>query len=219
MKIQNTSDYPTPMLRKMIAWICKQHGMPAKWLKNVKATKTNWWYRGRAWHSRILIRINKKQAGYPKEHTYGGRSAENGWPVIQMNDAIDALVMIAAHEIFHVMENHTGKFKYSGSDRTKTEKRTEWETKRVLKIFQDNREQLLAEWMPAKTPVPVTVVYPVPAAAADFAPPTNAVVIKLRDKAKAMLEKWMRKMRMAKTKVAKYQRQVLYYEKKLGAPS
>lgn len=76
----------------------------------------------------------------------------------------------------------------------------------VLANFREKRESLMAEWSAEPTYV-----------AADR-PPKPSVVERRRAKAVADLSRWMRKLKLAQTKVKKLRQRVAYYERKVSQP-
>lgn len=187
MKLINSSAVPSHFLRRMVSWITKQYGMKLKTIRQARFTKTQRAWRGRAWSDRtFLVRINTEYSRYP----VSGRYKKTG-PPYTFADYIEALVHLSAHEICHVDEF---------SQRAKIrEAQTEAQALKVLNKFREQREELLASWG-HQVAKPITA--------------TVSIVDKREAKASVDLERWQRKLKLAKSKVAKYQQRVRYYDRK-----
>ena len=60
MKFKNTTDFDDHFLRRMVSWIVKQHGLPAKRIRRVEFLNTRHAFRGTAYRSgRMIVRIGK----------------------------------------------------------------------------------------------------------------------------------------------------------------
>src|ERR1039457_6442142 len=58
VKVQNSTDCNDTFLRRMVAWCCREIGLPVRWVRQARFTNYSHTYRGRAWRSgRILVRI------------------------------------------------------------------------------------------------------------------------------------------------------------------
>lgn len=109
----------------------------------------------------------------------------------RLYDPLLCLVRVTAHEVAHVH--------LYVSRSTNNERSAEWFSWQVAVAFQADREQLTAEWF---IPVRERAKQPI-----------VSMVQKRADKATAMLAKWERKAKLAKTKVQQYRRKVNYYAK------
>ncbi len=119
-----------------------------------------------------------------------------------MFDRLEALVAVAAHEIYHLaahfVEEHRQRTRGSGRHFASSERHTRVEEVRVLRLFRANREALVAEWNTAPA-----------------SPAKPAVPVQERRAAKAAndLARWQRKFKLAQTKIRKLKVRVRYYER------
>lgn len=127
-------------------------------------------------------------------------SVSKGYP-------ISSLVDLVAHELAHRLlylhrirtrvSRRWGTVSGGGSER-----QTQWHANMVLEAFRISQDALVAEWMAEPTKVA-----------------KNVLSVQER-RQQAVLEKlsaWQRKLKTARTKVAKYQKQARYYEKVIAA--
>lgn len=189
MQFKNTTPLSDRFFRRMLSWIATLYCYPIRELKSANFGKcnTNIWSHARGGRFGLQWKINFDYNSFPSTHTYAGRKAELGWPVITCNDIDEIIVMLTAHELHHVVQMH--------ERRGINEKETERETKWVLEEFKKCKEELLAHW---KEPVKEKIV---------------DIKTVRANKANADLKKWQRKLKLAKTKVALYQKKVNYYDK------
>ena len=200
MKLKNTTTLSDSFLRRMTGWVRAEVGLPAAKLRQANFTKTLRYFRGRAWSSgRILVRIKVDQiGGYPVNWTHRG---------VELNipDAVASLVYVTAHEVCHLLNWHV-----PGQDRELREHR-DLEPhcvrigKSVMTKFLTDREALLATWNePGKEREGKSTV---------------SVSEKRAAKVQADLDRWLRKLKLAQTKVKKLKLKVGYYERKQAAES
>lgn len=226
MKLENKTDLPDRIVRRVVSWVCGELEVPVKKIRRAKFLKMNaTGGLGRAWCRswRILVRIGPPSAYPIPSYVYPGRKSES-FRMPQINDQIEAAVAITAHEITHLREYAKG----NGCG----ERQTTYEERRVLLIFQQRRAELLARWgyvppaaemaraiqtLPATAPI----VEPLPAPAEPTPKPvkkSNDALIDARaNAAAAALKRWERKLKLARTKVRKARARVRYYERRQAA--
>ncbi len=192
MDIKNSTDWPNFFLRRLVSWCCKQSGLPVSKMQLANFRKRNEGYSGHAWSSmRIVCSVGYR--GFPTE--------PDNRPGLQgeiFHDRIEALVAVTAHEIEHCCQYHEGrshKLKQSGS----TETATRVHEVRCLRLFRENRKELLAEWSEPPKHKPKR-------------PATSRQVLN-EQRARALLKIWMTKKKLADTKVNNYRTRVRYYER------
>lgn len=104
-----------------------------------------------------------------------------------MEDRLAALVAVTAHELSHLLPG-------VGSG----ERRTRHEERKAVEAFEAERESLLEEWSK-------------PTARVEKPKKSRQEVN--ADRNAKLLAQWERKLKIAKTKVAKYRRKRRYYER------
>lgn len=109
MKITNTSQYPDKEVKQLIGFSVKRLRkiLPKHQYQNlnIRVTNTKRAYSGRAWssyHYRILIRLGNE---YPVEHAGYGWKYKTA-PEYSLATWQEALVAIAAHESYHIIQFH-----------------------------------------------------------------------------------------------------------------
>lgn len=200
MKLKNSTDFSDRWLRRMVAWCCREIGLPVRQLRRAQFTNTKVAYRGRAWgySRRILVRIGPAEKFPSPSWKYGGAMVD------ACNDRVEGLVSITAHELFHILQS------VERLRRTRKERSCVRAENLVRRKFSENREALLAIWGPMHEPP--EVVPP-----SDPQPKSRPDLIAKRSaKASKMLSAWERRLKMAKRKVAEYRRRARYYERKLN---
>jgi len=203
MKWRNTSPWPKWFLRRMLAWIMREMEVPKTALRGVYFRKrTADYWSGRAFGSARRIVVSIGNGGYPARWSGYARACrpQDGSDYLTINDSTEALVITTAHELGHIRHfaaGHYGK----GS-----EELADPPARMILRKFREQRAELVAAWsaIPQKT-------------AERLARGKPSVVDKRAEKAAAMLARWERKMKLAKTKVSAWRRKVAYYEKKAAA--
>lgn len=190
MRIQNTTDYADSFLRRMASWICKEIELPVRQVKVVQVSRYSKGRRGTAypWRGKVRLMIGDASK-FPKPgFNYRGAMTPD------LADRMEGLVEIAAHELLHLLIYHDSGRRRSG--------REAWivvQSCRVLDLFRANREALLAEWSVAPVKELITIL---------------SVAEKREAKVLSDLERWTRKLKLAKTKVSKLTAKVRYYERK-----
>lgn len=200
MKLKNSTTLSDRFLRRMTGWVRAEVGLPAAKLRQANFTKTRRYCRGRAWSSgRILVRVNvNRTEGYPLNWHHRGVE-------LNLPDALASLVYVTAHEVCHLLNWHV-----PGRDRELRQHR-DLEPhcvrvgKRIMEMFLANREALLAKWNEPGKERQIK--------------PTVSVSEKRTAKAQADLDRWLRKLKLAQTKVKKLKVKVAYYERKQAAES
>ena len=195
MKLINTTDIPTHLLRRLIGWVCKRLDLPVRYVREVALRKSKRRYGGLCRGRRVGLRIGTASQ-FPAARLYGD-------PVV---DREECLVWIAAHELGHVAQIHERSRTRRQFERTGntggSERYVERLAQGVLDAFRTDRPALWAAW--SAVPAPRAKV------------PTKTIVERRAEKARAMLERWQRKAKLATTKVKAYRRKVRYYEKRLA---
>lgn len=142
-----------------------------------------------------LDRWQEQEPRYPMERKYPGRVNA---PTFMLNDRIEALVQVTAHEVAHFVRwQHTRKNR---------EARIDGMSLPILADFREQRESLVAAWSAAPKPRATK--------------PALTVAEKNEAKARAVLEKWQaelakrqRGVKAAQKKVREYQTKVRRYDK------
>lgn len=153
MRLRNSTDFSDHFLRRLVSWCCREcHASPTT-IKAAQFTNTTHAWSGRAWYGsrRILCRIGPP--GYfdaPRDASYPNRK---NTPRYTVNDRIEALVHITAHEAFHIVEY--AEHRSRRQQHRNREAAVDGVALAVLEAFRANREALLAEW---NTPVAVREV-------------------------------------------------------------
>lgn len=199
MKIITTHpEIPAHMVRRAVAWIAGEIGLRRR--------------------QRLTIKVGyrqRKRTGYQGWYRHGSRSVEvwigrdQTFPVSvghtrqeaerTADDVIELFVNILAHELEHARAHQTANRGSTMGRRLNSEPRVRAIDYRVLQAFRQRREELLAEWMAA----PVVTTRP--------ARVQPTAVERHAHRAGELLAAWERRLRLAKTKVAKYRRRVAYY--------
>lgn len=200
MKLKNSTDWTDHFLRRMVAWCCKQIGMPVRVVWQAQFRNRHMGYAGRACYDSHRIVCSIGLAGFPMSP-----DDRPGMQNEAIADRIEALVALTAHELYHLAA------RYVPAHRQKTrrherfassEQATRHEEVRVLRLFRAERDALIAQWSvePEKRERPKL-----------------SIQEKRTAKAQAALDRWQRKAKLAATKVKQYKRQVAYYDKALAA--
>ncbi len=174
----------------MISFVCEEIQHPVRSIAEAKfGNLPKRQYRGRAYGEtgRFIVKL-----GYDKD--FPCTASRFGYTTVT-HDRVDALVMVTAHEVFHLKQIKDGL--------SVTERDADWHMRAVLKKFREKRKSFLAAW--SKPPVQKI---------------RSGVPKKSKDQRKfehvtKKFKEWSRKESLAKTKKLKYARQKKYYEKKL----
>lgn len=194
--IKNTSHWPDHFIRRMLRWCTAQVEVPGGPLKRAtfrKRSRGEW--SGHAYcGGRIVVSIGP----VPSPVLWSGykracRPAD-GSDYLIIADQLEALIAVTAHELGHIAHFRRGHYGRGSEDLADARARY------VLRMFREQRAALEAEWSapPAAKP----------------ARPKPSPQEQRAAAALAAVQRWERKLRLAKTKLAKYRRRVTYYERK-----
>jgi hypothetical protein len=159
MKIINTSGWHTPWLRRLIRWACRQLDYGAQRINLARFSQAhNGPYGGCAYLGRhtIHVKINPL-ASYPLAELHVRGLAE-----LVLHDAVEALLLVTAHEIAHLerWDRFARQLCRDGRRDTELERDTEHLARGVLATFRARRAELLAGWGDAGPgPVPPAVIH------------------------------------------------------------
>lgn len=192
MKLKNTTDFSDWFLRRMVAWCCRQCGLPVRRLITAEFKRTKQPYSGMAWGRRIVVRI-----GEPWHFPFGP-DKRPGMQGEILADRFEAVVAITAHEVEHCCQRFENRHHKLDGKRA-LERATRTVEIACLRAFRANRESLLAEWNKP------------PKARAQKPKPSRAEQNEAH--ARAMLDRWERKLAIAKTKAAAWRRKVRRYDR------
>ena len=192
MKLKNTTDFSDAFLRRMVAWACKQVPLPFRYIKRAtfRRTKNSAPYSGRGGGHGITVRIGPASA-YPTREFVRHQVTNPGFA-----DRLEALVAVTVHEIYNCRQSAD---KAWDNGRNFSEPAAVQAEKVALAEFRANRETLVRAWM---EPV------------AESVRPVIPIAEKRQAKTLADLERWQRKLKLAKTKVRKLTIRARYYERK-----
>lgn len=203
MKLTTTLDgFPEHFLRRMVSWCCRQIDFPIAKVRQAQFRNRSRGYSGRAWHSmRIHVAVGSAVWFPTSGHLYPGRKSE-AYRAPKIQDRTEAVVAITAHELTHLQDYDSEKDRIGNPAFTRGpgERRTMYNERRVLELFRQSREALVAEWSQAPTEKPAV-----------------PLVERRAAKALADLERWQRKLKLAQTKVRKLKTRVRYYERRQAA--
>lgn len=215
MKIANTTNVPSPVIRRCVSWICGLRGIgyarapirPSD-IKTVKVMNTRHGWHGHAtpWSKEVLLRFAQTDEAC---RTGTAEQMEALGCVRGPRDRWEALVSIAAHEIQHLAHDH--KERVGGSIRRSLKEGEARQAEEIaLVAFRAGREALLERWHLG--------------VARDLRPVeerralARMLAVQRREaKARAALLTWERKLRTAQRKVKAYRAKVRYYDRKQTA--
>lgn len=198
MKLVNTLDWPDRFIRRMVSWCCRELGLPVRYIREAQFRNTSNAWGGLCYGRRIGVRV-----GNASHFPCKSKRHRNGLQ-IELADRTETLVYITAHELAH-SANRRDRAAGRRGGWGGTEQYTDTLALKVLEAFRANRPALLAAWGDGPEAAPATPV----------TPPRMAAVIEQREaKARAAMERWERKLKLAKTKLAKYRAKVKYYERR-----
>lgn len=213
MNFANSTHWTDPFLRRMLAWCCRHVGFKARRMTGVQFRKrSSGCYSGHAYGSRrIVVSIGPEDNFPAKPDSRPGMQNE------VIGDQVEALVAVTAHEIAHLCQYRDGRSSRLDRER-KSEHDARWHEVRALRDFRADREALLARWsaMPLVIESPEESD-PLPVAAVALPKAKPPIVERRAAKAEADLARWLRKLKLAQTKVRGYKRRVAYYSKKQAA--
>jgi hypothetical protein len=136
MTITNSTDFPLPFLRRLIAYIAKELGMKQSLIRRAEFRKSRSAWGGRAYlhQARIGVRVGDK-SWFPAPCRGG----------FTIQDRLDALVMVTAHEMAHHMQYHEGSRTRLRGGHGGSERHTDHLTYQVVNQFRKDKESLLAQ--------------------------------------------------------------------------
>lgn len=198
MRLRNSTDWPDHFLRRMVSWCCRQIGYPPSKVREVQfRNRTRRCYSGRAYGSRRIVCSVGPASAFPVAPD--NRPGMDGEIIA---DRLEALIAITAHELRHLWQYANGKSRTLDAER-RTEHDARWHEVRTLRAFRHSRELLLIDW--SHEP------------ASHQSKPKPPVQERRAAKAQADLDRWLRKLKLAQTKVRKLKRRVTYYDKAIAA--
>lgn len=212
MKIVNTTDIPSQVIRRCVSWICGLKGIgyaraqirPSD-INTVKVMNTRHGWHGHAkpWSREILLRFAKTDEA---ARTGTAEEMEALGSVRGPRDRWEALVSIAAHEIQHLAHDRRGAI--GGSIRRSLKEGESRKAEEIaLVAFRADRWNLLERWH-------LGVASDLRPAEERIALARMVAVKRREDKARASLAAWERKLKTAQRKVKEYRAKVRYYDKK-----
>jgi len=217
LKITNKSLWPTPAVKILARWVCRQFpGLPSTYQIEVRGSQHEGRYAGRGGRYAQWTRLPRhyQRAKWPLEWK-DFRFAWSTAPLI--NNRIELLVGILAHETCHATDGNPRKFinSISGSlDRARMENTCNLAADRVVRAFR-------IEW-PTLRPRIVAATRK-----------ERATQKRQKERKKAirhdpgpklqhvldLLKKWESKRKTCETKIKAYKRKVKYYEGRVAAVS
>jgi hypothetical protein len=206
MKLTNSTDYPNHFLRRMVAWCCREIGLPPKTIRDAKFGNKSSAWGGRGGVHRIYVGIGPDSAFPVEAFHYPGRT-DDAFLGPRIEDRLEALVAVTAHELTHCQEHqHLNSLPMIRRLRRgwNSERKTMHNERQVLGAFRRQRETLLAEWSLA-TP--------------KHAKEKPSIQEQRAAKVEKALANWQRKLKLAQTKVKQYRRKARYYEGAIAAKS
>lgn len=190
MKLENSTTWTDSFLRKMIAWCCREVGLPVRHIKRATFRNCSPAYRGRGWRYRILVSVgpDSKFPVVDKSNSIVGTVA----------DRLEALILVTAHEL-----QHANQYRESRITDLKRRRSCERDARnaegRALLQFRRDRHWLLPEWES------------VPESRQPKPKPSKRE--QNAERAAKNLERWQKKLKLAQTKVRKYRASVRRYER------
>lgn len=125
----------------MVRWVCEEIGLPKRYTKEIifkylpANSKSPWAGFSQVFEKRVSISLAQNNT-YPQHDTHFGIS-------VSLFDDIDVLVDVVAHELQHQYQDHTG---YTWRNRKGCERNATYTEKKVVRKFQENRDDLIKEW-------------------------------------------------------------------------
>lgn len=209
MKIETKHpNYPVHVVRRAAAWCAKQIELPSAVLRRVQIEvrhrknrrgKPSWGGLAEEWPLRVTIGLPQSGYSYPADLAHAaseeGRAAADEW---------ELLVNLLAHELEHIRCFSVSRTT-SQSRRLNQESRVRAVDWRVLQEFRADRERLVASWTASRA-TPCQTSGPTPAERREA-------------RVRAHLAAWERRLKLAKTKVAKYRAKARYYDRRRASVS
>ncbi len=207
MKIEaKHPNYPRHVVRRATIWAAKQIGFESSHRQPItvevgyrrnRCGHGSWggWYKHA--ERRVQVLLPRGPISYPQSMAHGIAEREQGRDA---RDEWELFIAILAHELEHARAYAVSR-SWDQRARLNNEGRVRAVDHRVLLMFRESRETLIAEWTQ-----PVAEFTPV-----EEWKPKPAVVDMRAERAAKLLADWERRLKMAKTKVSKYRRKVAYY--------
>lgn len=197
MKLRNSSKWSDRFIRRMLAWCCRQVGYKVRRIVDAQfRTRTHACYSGHAYGSRRIVVSIGHDCFFPT--TADTRPGIEG---VVFADRLEALVAVTVHEIAH-LQQYAERRSLALRQHGIIEHNARWHEVRALADFRAAREPLVSQWEAE------------PVLSAARSAPKLTVIEKRAMKAATDLERWKRKLTLAKNKVRKYTARVAYYAKK-----
>lgn len=203
MKLQNTLPFHDQFLRRMVSWVAKQIDLPVRTLKEARFgfVKQGCVYSGRFYSrsNRISIRVDT-----PNIYPYSGKKrGPAGDLPYTLQDQVDALVYVTAHEAWHAKQ-HKEELKRT---RDALEPYARKASIEVLVQFQAQKYRLLKEWCDG---LPQGMRKPKPQN-----PDRNQKFLKELKRNEQHLKRWESKLKLATTKVQYYRNRLKAIHRKI----
>jgi len=153
MEIKNEIDCPDYFLKRIVIWCCNQLDFKHKYIERAEFKYNRKSevraagypsYSGTAYcrENRIVVRISPNSDSFPCET----RIHRNNEHIVEtINDRLEAIIMVTAHEVAHLYQWH----KNEGKDVPKRgglEVVTDRYAYNTLRIYRVNKERLHKEW-------------------------------------------------------------------------
>ena len=138
--ICNETDYPSPYLRRIVSWVCRQAEISTKDIKFITFANTRTYYfSGSAYRGGLVeIRIGKDPQ-FPAPPRY--QSGSPRW----FETREDALVFIIAHEVYHIRQFIVERKKPVKRNPIR-EHSADLFAKRTLLEYLKNKQRLVEAW-------------------------------------------------------------------------
>ena len=139
MKLTNETNWSESFLRRMQSWVCETIEFPVLAIKEAKfGNAYKYPFSGRAyvWQFKFVVSIGPESTFPCSEESFG--------LIADYLDRLDALVMITAHEIFHLKQRKDEVILRSTHD--EIEQQADWQMIQTGKVFREKRESLTETW-------------------------------------------------------------------------
>lgn len=212
MNITSTHpEFDAAFTRRAVAWIARELGVPRgglrRWSITVRQRRTRS-YSGRCYYyeRRVVCSI---RAGITSPVSVA-HNREEREREMEAADGVEVFVKLMAHELEHARAMIVSSGDPGMMRRLNHEPRVRAIDYRIMLRFRAQREELLVAWRCEAEPA-VESAAPAPSKS------RPGLVERRAAKAAAMLAAWERRLKMAKTKAAKYRRRVAYYQRRRQA--
>lgn len=189
MKLRNSTSWQDWFLRRVVSWCCKELEMKQRIVRSCVFRNSRSSWGGCAYLSRYQISVCiGRDSDFPES-----RKSMRGTPERTLNDRLECLVWVTAHELAHLLQYSERSGTRQGGNQGGSEQATEWFASKALTSFRAMRDTLLSTWNNEP--------------ALRIAAPVDRYQVKLA-KAQKDFARWTRKLKLAQGKVKKYQRQL-----------